>query len=116
MNALPNIVINNKVSVLKKLLREKPLPVLSEPGLLFTAPNYSGVDVDILCKIIKAKEVTTLFCDSSGFGRPGERALTKEQAEAVVRNLIKEHGKYNLLACITSVGQFQVYVTILEAK
>jgi hypothetical protein len=54
------------------------------------------------------EELAEYFVDSSGFGSPGELALTQgqflEQAEA----LIAEHG--GAYFCITSAGQFQVYV------
>lgn len=56
------------------------------------------------------EEVETLFCDSSGFGRPSEPALTKEQAIRRTEELIEEHG--TLYSGLTGIGQFQVYVTV----
>ena len=52
------------------------------------------------------KEVDSLFCDSSGFGAPGEPALTYAQLIAKL-----EVGKGY---AITQVGQFQVYVGVFE--
>lgn len=58
------------------------------------------------------EEVETLFCDSTGFGRSTERAMTKEQAEARAEDLIEQYGE--LYAGLTGIGQFQVYVTLYK--
>jgi hypothetical protein len=59
------------------------------------------------------QEVDTLFCDSSGFGRSYEPALTKEQARMRVADWLKRE-KGPLYAGITGAGQFQVYVTLYK--
>ena len=56
------------------------------------------------------KEVENLFCDSSGFGSPGETALTADQLEKRVGELMAEYK--TIYGAITEVGQFQVYITI----
>lgn len=58
------------------------------------------------------EEVETLFCDSSGFGNSGERAMTQEQATNRTNDLIEEHGE--LYAGLTGIGQFQVYVSLYK--
>jgi len=73
---------------------------------LFKAKNVQGID------LTGYKEIDELFCDSSGWGSPGERALTKAQAEKAAQDLIDTHGE--IYAGITGVGQFQVYVTIYK--
>jgi hypothetical protein len=57
-------------------------------------------------------EIETLFCDSSGFGTSNEPALTKDQLLLKVKRLVEKHG--TLHAFITSVGQFQVYITLYK--
>ncbi len=52
-------------------------------------------------------EVDEFFVDSSGFGQPGELALTKDQFLSKV--------KKGLAYAITRIGQFQVYVTVYKA-
>ena len=78
---------------------------VSKPDDLFKAPDVSGIDVPK-----EYVEVETLFCDSSGFGSSGERALTKNQAILKIEDLLETHGE--LYAGITDIGQFQVYVTL----
>ena len=56
--------------------------------------------------------VDELFVDSSGFGMDSEPALTVNQFETRLQELLNEHGK--LTAKITSFGQFQVYVGLFK--
>lgn len=58
------------------------------------------------------KLVETLFCDSSGFGSPYEPALTKEQVETRVAELLEEHSC--LHSALTGIGQFQVYLSLYK--
>lgn len=58
------------------------------------------------------KLISELFVDNSGFGQPDELALTQEQFEAKLHDLILEHG--TLTAKLTNVGQFQVYVGLFK--
>ena len=52
------------------------------------------------------------FVDSSGFGTPGEPALTVDQFQQVIRDSIRAHAprRETVGWAITSAGQFQVYV------
>jgi hypothetical protein len=59
------------------------------------------------------ERVATLFCDSSGFGSPGEPALTGEQLQAELIALQEKHGP--LTAAIEQVGQFQLYLAVWKA-
>lgn len=56
--------------------------------------------------------ITELFVDSSGWGQPDELALTGNQFERELTNLLTEHGE--LYATLTGVGQFQVYVGLFK--
>jgi len=86
----------------------KPEELLVEvisPEDIFSAKDMTGYGA-----LEGFEEVDTLFCDSSGFGSASERALTKQQAEQAVYELLEEHNE--LYAGITGIGQFQVYVTL----
>lgn len=85
------------------------LTELNRPEDLFKAGDITGFEDPK-----GFKEVTTLFCDSSGLGSPGEPALTKSQALEKAKAIISEHPKAQLYAGLTGVGQFQVYVTIYK--
>ena len=65
------------------------------------------VDVDL-------EDVDNRFVDSSGFGRPNERALTQEQFLSRLETLVQEHGP--LAIAIVSEGQFQVYVRVWKSN
>lgn len=54
------------------------------------------------------EEIETLFCDSSGLGTEGERALTRNQAIEKVADVVDKYG--HVYAFITGVGIFQVYL------
>ncbi|HIB00827.1 MAG TPA: hypothetical protein EYO31_02795 [Phycisphaerales bacterium] len=73
----------------------------------FPFPNIGddAVEVDKLYE-----RVDTLFCDSSGFGAPGEPALTIDQLMAKLGDLIEEHGEIRV--AIESEGQFQIYLGV----
>lgn len=72
----------------------------------FPFPNIGSHEPDGYDKI------TELFVDSSGFGEPGEPALTASQFINELKDLYDEHGA---IACaITMVGQFQVYITVYK--
>jgi hypothetical protein len=60
------------------------------------------------------KLIEELFVDSSGFGSPDELALTREQFEKKLLELLDQHGQLN--ATITGVGQFQVYVGLFKKE
>jgi hypothetical protein len=55
-------------------------------------------------------QITDLFCDTSGFGRPGEPALTQDQLERRLKELVREHGAIEI--GITEFGQFQAHVGV----
>jgi hypothetical protein len=56
--------------------------------------------------------VEELFADSSGFGQDNEMALSVNQFEKRVKELVNEHG--TLTAKITGQGMFQVYVGLFK--
>lgn len=91
---------------------EDLLRPLKGPEDLFKAKDVTGTDMPKK----KYKELTTLFCDSSGFGGPNERALTTSQAHLEVETILKEHKGKDLVCGLTGIGQFQVYVTIWLVK
>lgn len=56
--------------------------------------------------------IEELFADSSGFGQDSEPALSVNQFERRIAELVKEHG--TLTAKITQAGMFQVYVGLFK--
>lgn len=56
--------------------------------------------------------VEELFADSSGFGQDDEPALSVNQFERRIAELVREHG--TLTAKITGQGMFQVYVGLFK--
>jgi hypothetical protein len=78
---------------------------LKDASDLFKAKNLYGVDLK------GYTEVEILFCDSSGFGSVGERALTPDQATDAVQALL-DKAKTARYAGITGISQFQVYITV----
>jgi hypothetical protein len=78
---------------------------LKDASDLFKAKNLDGIDLK------GYTEIETLFCDSSGWGSLGERALTKDQAIEAIQTLLDE-AKGARYVGITGIGQFQVYITV----
>jgi len=80
---------------------------LTDVAKLGGFPNLgdSADDVDE-----KHERIDTLFCDSSGFGGPGEPALTRGQLEGRVEDLLEEHG--DLLFGVVETGQFQLHMGV----
>lgn len=81
---------------------------VNDPSDIFKSKNLNGLDLKGYV------EIDTLFCDSSGCGSPGERAMTKDQAIDAARELIK--GRDQVYAGLTGIGQFQVYVTLYRKR
>jgi hypothetical protein len=54
--------------------------------------------------------MTPLFVDSSGFGSPGERALTITQLRARLKELVAENPAYKY--GVVSQGQFQLHLGV----
>lgn len=86
---------------------ENVLVKLDKADKLFKAQNIADINLD------EYDEVETLFCDLSGMGGEGERALTKKQAIQAAAELIKQY-EGPLYVGITDIGQFQVYVTVFR--
>ncbi|KKL59091.1 hypothetical protein LCGC14_2218780, partial [marine sediment metagenome] len=61
------------------------------------------------------EEVKDLFVDSSGFGGPGEPALTAEEFSEQLLAMVEE-SEVTLYAAVTEVGQFQLYVTVYRKE
>lgn len=85
------------------------LLLIKEPSDLFKAPDMTNKAIDS-----KFEKMACLFCDSSGFGAPTERALTQDQAIKRMQELMNEHG--DLYVALTGIGQFQVYVSVFKKK
>jgi len=60
------------------------------------------------------KRIDSLFCDMSGFGEPGERALTGKQLIAKLTSILEEHGP--VYVAIEEVGQFQLYLGVWKEQ
>jgi hypothetical protein len=75
---------------------------------VFKSKNLDSIDLK------GYREVETIFCDASGMGSVGERALTKSQTFEKTREFLKKHGA--LYSGITGVGRFQVYITFFKKR
>lgn len=62
---------------------------------------------------VELEHLESLFCDSSGFGSPRERALTAEQLFEKLKEMIDEHGP--IAVGTGEVGQFQLYLEVWKA-
>jgi hypothetical protein len=98
--------MNQKASFEAKRLRKRPL-LVEEATLMKNIPHLGT-----LCSGVnkKHKRIATLFIDLSGFGSPGEGAMTQDQFVGKIGQLIKEHGP--VLIGLEEVGQFQGYVAV----
>jgi len=90
---------------------EMLLTPLTEPSELFNAKNLVDTNFE---NESDYEEIETLFCDSSGMGSSNEPALTQSQAESQVQDILKKNKNVELFCGLTSIGQFQVYVTIYK--
>ena len=81
---------------------------LDDASKVFKSKNLDGIDLK------GYREIETIFCDSSGMGCEGERALTKSQTLEKTRELLEKHD--DLYSGITSIGQFQVYITFFKKR
>ena len=61
------------------------------------------------------EKVEDLFVDHSGFGSPGEAALTSEEFSEKLLAMVKA-SEVTLFAAITETGQFQLYVTVYRKE
>ena len=77
----------------------------------FPFPNL-GDEADNVDEVYE--RVDSLFCDSSGFGGPGEPALTIDQLKRKLTELIDEHGE--IFVGIESTGQFQLDLAVWKEK
>ena len=84
------------------------LVVLNDAEKLFKSKDIRDISLD------GYEEIDVLFCDSSGLGSSGERALTKSQAIERAEHLINSYPDTELFSGITGMGQFQVYVSIFK--
>lgn len=62
----------------------------------------------------KHKRIETLFVDISGFGSPGEPALTTAQLRRRLTELVGEHGA--IRAALEEQGQFQGCLAVWEGE
>ena len=100
------VIVNECEVYCKECVKADDLMIeVNKPSDLFKAKDVQDIDLNGYI------EVDTLFCDSSGFGAPGERALTKNQALKQIEELL-DTSNDTLYAGITGIGQFQVYVTL----
>lgn len=65
-------------------------------------------------KKVELARIETLFCDSSGFGMEGERALSISQLKKKLKEMIRDHGPIRV--AVVEAGQFQVYLDVWRAE
>jgi hypothetical protein len=107
--------MNAEAAVEARRLRKKPRRVSARTIEALFAEKRSIPFLGDACDDVDAKytRIDTLFCDSSGFGRSDEPALTHEQLKARLKLLLEAHGP--LLLAISEQGQFQVYLAVWKA-
>lgn len=81
---------------------------LDDASKVFKSKNLDGIDLK------GYREIETIFCDSSGMGAKGERALTRSQILEKTTELLAKHGQ--LYSGTTGIGQFQVYITFFKKR
>lgn len=115
MYSLDTMAKLNSVAAVKAQLKKTPLRIVNHTSDVRRSPDYSGVNISQLASAAGLNVIDTYFVDSSGFGSPGEPAMTFPAFEKTVNCLLSIAGKHNhkLYSALTGVGQFQVYVTIL---
>ena len=99
-----------------KHYRNKPLVPVRSGDDCKHAPDYSGGDVETIAKHFGVVVEQEFFVDSSGFGAPGEPALTFPRFCEKVNALISGGPDRAYYAALTGIGQFQVYVTIFSKE
>jgi len=87
--------------------------ILNDVDEIDTWPPFPFPSMGDECDEVELEVLDSLFCDSSGFGRTTERALTIEQLQERIRELFNEHGP--LAIAIGEQGQFQLYVEVWKA-
>jgi len=76
------------------------------------SPDYSGSETADIERRFKVKFFETFFVDSSGFGSPGEPALTYSCFFAQIARILRQNLSKKFYSCLTGIGQFQVYVSL----
>lgn len=88
----------------------------TEPLLVTAIEDLVGIPtLGDACADVDAthERLDTLFCDTSGFGAPHERALTFGQLQERVLELLHDEG--DVLLAVEEAGQFQAYVAVWRA-
>ena len=83
-------------------MRKQPLQATKD------CENMTGIPVVGTKPFKKWRKIDEFFVDSSGFGQPGEPALTIKEFLSKV--------KAGLAYGITEYGQFQLFVGVFEKK
>lgn len=113
MFSLKTLAHLNKIEDLRYHIEENPLTELEEVTQTRHSPDYSGVDLELLEKATGLEIIGTYFVDSSGFGDESEPALTFSNFVNIVDSILEE-SQSPIYSCLSGVGQFQVYVTLLK--
>jgi hypothetical protein len=87
--------------------------VLGDPKELDGMPPFPFPMMGDAVDDVELEHLETLFCDSSGFGQDGERALSINQLVSKLEELFEEHGP--LALAISEAGQFQLYLEVWKA-
>ena len=112
MNGLATLRhINNEADMAGQLKR-KPLKRIRWVEQLFKSPDYSAVNIDLLEHVSGLNCIETFFVDT--FGNGEGLAISINELQNRVQEYLDEGKK--IYACLTGVGQFQVYLSIFEEK
>lgn len=106
--------INAEAGVKARNLRKKPcvLRSVDDVDRLGETKKLSIPHLGTACEDIdeERERIDTLFCDISGFGSPGELALTINQMKDRLKEMIGEHGP--IAIALEEQGQFQGYLAV----
>lgn len=107
--------MNADAAIMARGKKKKPFK-LSEPKQVDEMPPFPFPELGDAVEDFddQYERLDSLFCDHSGWGSSGERALTVDQLKMELKRLLGEHG--TLYLAIEEVGQFQLYLAVWKEK
>jgi hypothetical protein len=115
MNGLATLAALNAAETKRYYNKRKPALLRSTDDVRH-APDYSGGDMDEVARHFRVKKHEEYFVDSSGFGSPGEPAMSFELLSRKIADLLAQYPERKWYAVLSGIGQFQAYVTLFYKK
>lgn len=98
--------MNADAGIMARGKRLKPF-LINDINQIDEMPPFPFPNMGDAVEDIEQEKLDSLFCDSSGWGSPGEPALTTEQLKTELRRLLEENDQ-GILVAIEEQGQFQL--------